>query len=123
MRVHHIALLTTDPPRLAAFYMRLFGLEHVQTHYDGARVRAVWLQLGDAILMIERSQTLALGASGWQLLALRISPAERAELKARCLAEQVAIESETDYTFYVKDSDGNRVGLSHYPEKAGTLSP
>lgn len=56
-------------------------------------------------------------AAGIHLLALRIAPAERERWLRKLRAAGVRIENESPYTIYLRDPEGNRIGLSHYPER------
>ena len=103
MRVHHVALSVTDLAAAEAFYAGVLGLR-VTARSD----RSIWLDLDGVILMLEREGT----PGGPHCLALAIAPAERAAWRARLGA---AVEGETAYTLYVRDPDGNRIGLSSYP--------
>jgi glyoxylase I family protein len=126
-RVHHVAIATADPLRLAAFYERL-GLKTAKEHrFDDGLVRSVWLELGGgAILMLELADTVApSGAApfatktpGLHLLALAIAAADRARVVQHLLAADIRIEHETPFTLYIRDPEGNRIGLSHYPDPA-----
>jgi len=55
---------------------------------------------------------------GWHLLALRIRAADRSEIEAHLARHQVEIVHRTGWTIYVRDPEGNRIGLSHHPEPA-----
>jgi glyoxylase I family protein len=90
--------------------------------------RAVWLDLGNgAFLALERAAEPAVGASsdrtadpvlGYLMIALRIASAARADWEARLAAAGVTVVHRTAYTLYVADPEGNRVGLSHWPDAA-----
>jgi catechol-2,3-dioxygenase len=54
---------------------------------------------------------------GLFLVALAIPPAARAAWEARLAAAGHPKVGETRCTFYVRDPEGNRIGLSHYPEE------
>jgi glyoxylase I family protein len=117
MRIHHIAMRTWDLERLEAFYGGVLGLRvHAR---EGAR--AVWLEAGDTILMLERAEAdepvVARESRGrsMDLVAFAIDSAERGALVERLTHATIPVEAETDYTVYVRDPDGRRVGLSHYP--------
>jgi catechol 2,3-dioxygenase-like lactoylglutathione lyase family enzyme len=120
-RLHHLALGSADVARLAAFYREVFALREVARHEDDdGRVRSIWLEVGDALLMIERSaasrdRVVGIGA-GLFLLALRVDVRERRRLEAELAARGHAIEERTAYTSYTRDPDGNRVAFSHHPE-------
>lgn len=119
--LHHLAVVVRDLQRAEQFYSGLLGLP-VQKRWDDAegRPRSVWVGLGQgAFLAIElaAAETPVRSdlAPGFHCLALAIEPAERARFQRLLEAAGVAVEKETAFTFYVRDPDGNLVGLSHYP--------
>lgn len=114
MRIHHIALRTRDLARLEAFYAGLLGLPAVRR----APERSVWLDAEGAVVMLERAdaEELTLPPGTKETLAFAVAPGERAALVQRLAGAGVAVESETDFTTYVRDPDGRRVAVSHYPE-------
>lgn len=120
-RLHHLALGSSRVEPLAEFYRDLFDLPEVARHHDqDGALRSIWLDLGGAWLMIERSEQAA-GAvngvgSGLFLFSLRVSLAERARLERLLEQRGHAIESRTVFTSYARDPDGNRFAFSHYPE-------
>jgi glyoxylase I family protein len=121
-RVHHLALGTPDVLRLAQFYRDVFGLSEVARHDDeSGKLRSIWLDLGGALLMIERSvasRERVEGVSGGLfLLALRVEVEERRRLEQVLAARGHPVESRTAYSSYTRDPDGNRVALSHHPDE------
>jgi glyoxylase I family protein len=118
MRIHHLALLTPDPLALAAFYRDLLGVPELRVHRDDAGVRSVWLDLDGVILMVERgvAHDAAAPASGWDALLLAAEPGSGPAWIAR-LGERLI--GRTAYTLYARDPDGNRFGVSSYPEPIG----
>jgi glyoxylase I family protein len=114
VRIHHVAFRTRDLERLEAFYANVLGL--VVTRRDGAR--STWLEAGDAIVMLERAEPdEPTVPSGWrEMVAFGIAREKRAEYTDRLRAAGISVESETAFTLYVRDPDGRRVGLSHYPD-------
>jgi catechol 2,3-dioxygenase-like lactoylglutathione lyase family enzyme len=124
-RLHHLAVGSHDVERLAAFYRELFDLPEARRHHDEqGRLRSIWLELGGAWLMLERSQeppreVRGVG-SGPFLLALRVSASERRRLERALEERGHAIESRTPFTSYARDPDGNRIAFSHYPDPAGS---
>jgi glyoxylase I family protein len=128
--VHHVAIAVRDLPALEAFYTEVLGLPVLQRWPlagDEKRDRSVWLDLGNgAFLALERGAGVQLaheGAApdrlhGYLLIALRITRAARPEWEARLAAAGVAVVDRTAYTLYVVDPEGNRVGLSHWPDAA-----
>lgn len=112
-----------DPGRVAAFYRDVLGLAELQRHrQDDGSLRSVWLDLGGAILMVERTTRSRARVEGVDagpfLIALRVEPGERAELEARLEAAGAAVESRSEYSSYARDPEGNRIAISHYPDAA-----
>jgi glyoxylase I family protein len=132
--VHHVAIAVRDLGALEAFYTSVLGLPILRRWpaapaSDGAvQDRAVWLDLGNgAFLALERTAESAVGAprasvadpaSGYLMIALRIARTARADWEARLATAGLAIVHRTAYTLYVADPEGNRVGLSHWPDAA-----
>lgn len=110
MRLHHLALRTADPAALARWYAALFALPTWRETAAGS----VWLGLGDAALMIERAgpDEPPVPAGSMEFFALAVDPAGRDAFAARCARAGVAIEHRTEFTLYVRDPDGRRVGVS-----------
>jgi hypothetical protein len=52
---------------------------------------------------------------GLHLLALRILPSEREQWEQTLARHAVDIVHRSRWTLYVRDPEGNRIGLSHYP--------
>jgi glyoxylase I family protein len=146
--VHHVAIAVRDLGALEAFYTSVLGLpvlrrwpaaeagqaaQAAEAQEDKARDRAVWLDLGNgAFLALERGPEaqgaenrarFAAPAQGYLMIALRIAPVARAGWEARLAAAGVAIVHRTAYTLYVADPEGNRVGLSHWPDAAVEPAP
>jgi catechol-2,3-dioxygenase len=120
-RLHHLALGTGQVEGLARFYRELFGLTETARHLssDGT-LRSIWLDLGGALLMIERTsgetRHVEGVGTGLFLIAFRVSPAERSRLESALERRGHAIESRTAYSSYSRDPDGNRIAISHHPE-------
>lgn len=113
MRIHHIALRTSDLPTLERFYTTIFKLD--ATRRDGER--SVWLDAGGVILMLERIDAgePAIDPASKELLCFAIEPVDYAELLARLECAAIVIEGRTPSTLYFRDPDGRRVGASSYP--------
>lgn len=117
MNLHHVAIATPDPLRLARFYEEVIGLPRVREWPGDDGVRSVWMGCGEATLMLERCAGAAQASAfadktpGLHLVALRIPGEERAAWREKLGARVV---HETEFTLYVQDPDGNRVGLSCY---------
>ena len=132
--VHHVAIAVRDLEAVEAFYTGVLGLSILrrwpmtdEMAGEKKRDRSVWLDLGaGAFLALERlaAELARAGAPagrthGYLMIALRITRAARADWEARLTAAGVAVVDRTAYTLYVADPEGNRVGLSHWPDAAG----
>src|SRR5262245_22824448 len=111
--IHHVAIKVRDVAVCERFYADQLGLRVTRR-----QPHSVWLALGDeAILMLEQGEggpdlsPLGDSLAGLHLLALRIARADRA-----AWASRLPVVAETAYTLYVRDPEGNRIGLSHHPE-------
>src|SRR6185312_17507028 len=122
---HHVAVQVRDLKAAEAFYAGLLGLPVTRRWPAGdGTERSLWLDVGNgAFLALERADPSAEPPSaqpfkdsdaGWHLVALAIAAAERAVWERRFEQAGVAVVHRTDFTIYVRDPDGNRVGLSHY---------
>jgi glyoxylase I family protein len=121
--VHHLAVVTRDLERSERFYAGVLGLAVTRRWDDDGAPRAVWLELGGgSFLALERATagepTRADGAPGWHCVALRIDRSAREAWRARLAAAGHPVERETAFTLYVRDPDGQLLGLSHWPEEA-----
>jgi glyoxylase I family protein len=128
--VHHVAIGVRDLARCEAFYTGVLGLPVLRRWSDagGAGDRSVWLDLGrGAFLALERVTAAAASVSregpGYLMVALAIARAARGDWEARLGAAGVPVVHRTDYTLYLADPEGNRVGLSHWPDAAPAPLP
>jgi glyoxylase I family protein len=122
-RLHHVALGALDVERVARFYREVVGLPEVARHDDAdGALRSIWLSAGETVLMIERSSEARERVEGVGpgpfLLAFAVTPGERADLERALHAAGAAIESRSEHSSYLRDPEGNRVAISHYPEPA-----
>jgi catechol 2,3-dioxygenase-like lactoylglutathione lyase family enzyme len=125
LAIHHLAIQCADLERSERFYRDLLGLP-VLRRWPGpdGRDRSVWLAAGDGFLALERAgeppteMAWRSPRSGFHLLALRIAPGERAGWEAKLAAAGVEVVERTGWTIYLRDPEGNRIGLSHHPEEA-----
>lgn len=121
--MHHLAIRVLDLPRAEAFYTGLLGLTVVRRWpaLEGSGERSLWLDLGHgSFLALEKTNQTGIekaeDASGIHLLAFRIAAADRALLQSRLNEAGFSTYHQTEYTIYVHDPEGNRIGLSHWPE-------
>jgi len=119
--LHHIALGTHDVAALGAFYCRLLETSELRRHWDAhGGLRSIWLDLSGTILMIERAEPNAARprvegvGMGPFLLAFKANAAERRAFGLRAEALGASIETESRYTSYLRDPDGNRIAVSEY---------
>ena len=132
---HHLAIQCADLEGCERFYREVLGLEVLRRWpAEGGGTRSVWLAIGDGFLALERAGAPAGaldatrapttddpwrdGRPGLHLLALRIARGERRRWEERLAARGVPIVHRTRWTLYVRDPEGNRVGLSHHPDDA-----
>lgn len=119
---HHVAVQARDVERVAAFYRDVLGLAELTRHLrDDGSLRSVWLSVsGEAdasrgFIAVEANEGEGRGPLGFSMFALRIEPGERARIEAELQRRGVPIEKQTGWTLYVRDPEGNLVGLSHHP--------
>ena len=122
---HHLAIQVHDLERCATFYQDVLGLtETVRHRQPDGTLRRIWLSLGEGqpFLALEKTEAAPHNTPfrhayvGLHLLALRIDPARRKAFVEELKARAIPVEHETRWTFYVRDPEGNRIGLSHHPE-------
>lgn len=121
---HHLAIQVRDLPTAELFYAGVLGLPVIARHVDAAGApRSIWVGVGEGFLALELCSGELLEAPfrdpapGLFLLALRIAREERDAWEERLAAAGHPKVAETPFTFYVRDPEGNRVGLSHHPER------
>jgi len=121
---HHVALFATDVERVAAFYREVLGLpELARYHHPDGRLRSIWVgvraggESADGFLAIEAVDDSggAVGR-GFAMVALAIASEVRDQVRDALVARGLLIERETQFTLYVRDPEGNLVGLSHHPK-------
>lgn len=123
---HHLAIQVHDLERAARFYVDVLGMSEQRRHHrEDGTLRSIWLDVpGGGFLALEAchgaraEDAFRADAPGLYLLALRIDVADRARVERELEAMGVAIVHRTRWTVYVRDPEGNRIGLSHHPEDA-----
>lgn len=123
---HHLAIQVADLAACERFYREVLGLPVLRRWpAEGGGDRSVWLAVGDGFLALERAGGATGPAAPWRdglpglhLLALRIGPGERATWEERLRSAGVEVVHRSPHTLYVRDPEGNRIGLSHWPEEA-----
>ncbi len=111
--IHHLALRVADPERARAFYADLLGLAERRRLEDAQGLRAIWLDAGPVVLMLERElRGKGAGSGSGHLLALAV--ADLGGWEERLRRAGVAVEDRTEHTLYFRDPDGHRVGLSEF---------
>ena len=113
MHVHHVAIGVKDPELMLRFYLQLPEMiEETRYCRENGSLRSVWLRLADGILlMLEQSE-----AGGPRALVFKMP--DRAEHRKIVydLFKQHG-DGRTDFTLYIKDPEGNRLGFSSWPRE------
>jgi catechol 2,3-dioxygenase-like lactoylglutathione lyase family enzyme len=118
---HHVAVQVQNVAHVARFYVELLGLPELKRfHRDDGSLRSIWVGASTGatsgpFLAIEQLSGAVKGALGFSMVALTIEAAQRRAIVARLRQLEVPIERETAWTVYVRDPEGNLVGLSHHP--------
>ena len=122
-RIHHVAVKVADLARAEDFYVGVLGLPVLRrwSLADGRGDRSLWLDLGSGtFLALERAEGAgadkAEEAPGIHLVALHILRSEREAWVAKLARAGHPVYLQTDFTIYVRDPEGNRIGLSHWPD-------
>ena len=132
---HHLAIQVQNLPRAERFYVDVLGL-HVLRRWDWSPEekaagktgeRSLWISVGADLhgefIALESCDAERFATpfrdphGGLHLLALRITAAERKTWEAHLLARDIEVVHRTRWTLYLRDPEGNRIGLSHYPEE------
>jgi protein-L-isoaspartate(D-aspartate) O-methyltransferase len=121
---HHLAVQVSDLGAAERFYHGVLGLEVIKRWpYEDGRPgeRSLWLRLGQMFIALERCDQKPAPTefrdpqARLHLFAVRIAARERKAWEERLLAAGVEIVHRSRWTLYVRDPDGNRIGLSHHP--------
>jgi catechol 2,3-dioxygenase-like lactoylglutathione lyase family enzyme len=117
--VHHVAIQVRDLERAYAFYADVLGMTEMRR-----QPHSIWLKADGVIIMLEKClgtgerRPFSAPHEGLHVLSLTIDVKERAAWRERLVRACVEIEKESSFTLYVRDPDGTRIGLSHFPEPA-----
>jgi catechol 2,3-dioxygenase-like lactoylglutathione lyase family enzyme len=117
MHVHHLAFRTPKLLRLVRFYRDVVGLRVVRTNkLQRGRIRSVWLKAGTTLLMLEAADAgeAPYPKGSYELVCFGARTKKEVEAARARMGRRVRVEGETDYTFYFRDPDGRRVGISCY---------
>lgn len=125
--VHHLAIQVRDLPAAERFYCGVLGLPVIRRWptADGGE-RSLWVAAGPATFLalevVGGEQPIAAAdptrgdRPGHHLIALGIPRDARPAWEARLEAAGARVTHRTAYTLYFTDPEGNRLGLSHYPD-------
>jgi glyoxylase I family protein len=112
VKLHHLAFRTTDVDGLVRFYREVLGFAEVRD----SRPRSVWLAIGDdAVLMVEASDA---GEppnpdASMELVAFATDTEGKDRTRVEAL-RRGCFDGETDFTVYLRDPEGRRIGVSTY---------
>ena len=126
---HHLAIQVKDLAGAVRFYSEVLGLKVARRwpHDDGRPgERSVWLSVGqgEEFIALEACDVDRLPTpfrdphGGLHLLALRIPAQDRGAWERRLNELAIEIVHRTRWTLYLRDPEGNRIGLSHYPDES-----
>ena len=123
---HHVAVQVHDVAKVAAFYIELLELPELQRfHRDDGSLRSVWVGTSNqepfahGFIAIEGAgPSTPEGALGYSMVALRIEASQRKAIVDELTRRGLKLERETAWTMYLRDPEGNLVGLSHHPDAA-----
>ncbi|MDP2270814.1 MAG: VOC family protein [Archangium sp.] len=121
---HHVAVQVRDVARVAAFYTELLQLPELKRfHRPDGSLRSIWVGTGTAqaqtqggFIAVEGAEAGVSGAIGFSMVALRIEASQRRTIVEELARRGLPLERETGWTLYVRDPEGNLVGLSHHPD-------
>jgi len=112
--LHHLALRVREPEASLAFYAGILGLGVLKRDPRGqGPLRSAWLQMGDAVLMLER-ELRGRGETAGSGHVLAFAVQDLAKTEERLKEAGIGIEDRTAHTLYIRDPDGHRVALSAF---------
>lgn len=113
--LHHLALRVTDLGRAEDFYAGLLGLPlRARHHHEDGTPRALWLDLGPGVVLMLELALRGRGESHGSAHLLALAVDDLAAWERRLAGAHIPIDDRSAYTLFVRDPDGNRVGLSVY---------
>jgi catechol 2,3-dioxygenase-like lactoylglutathione lyase family enzyme len=116
--LHHVAIQVHDVEKVAGFYRDVLELPERARHLrDDGSLRSIWIEASSegSFLAIEELRPGTRGTLGHSLVALRIERGDRDKWLEHLARNGVAIEKQSRWTIYIKDPEGNVIGLSHHP--------
>jgi catechol 2,3-dioxygenase-like lactoylglutathione lyase family enzyme len=126
--LHHLAIRVRDLAAAERFYCGVLGLGVLRRWpaAEGAGERSIWVDTGDGVFLALEVTVANADADadpdpddpGLHLVALKIDTNQRTAWQERFARAGVAVYHQTRFTIYVRDPEGNRVGLSHWPDEA-----
>ena len=111
--IHHLALRVRDVAAARAFYGGLLGLRERRRFRERGGLRAVWLEAGSVVLMLERALR-GRGPRRGSAHVLVLAVPDLAAAERRLRTAKVRVDDRTAHTLYFRDPDGHRVGLSDF---------
>ncbi len=124
--LHHVAIQVHDLPRAARFYEQVLRLPRDEERRDAeGNVRAVWLVCGPSRIVLEQvaasegpaaTSAFHTDALGLHVVALQIDIDDRDAWRGHLKKNAVPVVHETVYSLFVRDPEGNRIGITHYPD-------
>src|SRR6267154_2335895 len=120
---HHLAIQVKDLAGAVRFYADVVRRWPNEDGRPGER--SVWLSVGEGeeFVALEACDVDRVPApfrdphGGLHLLALRIPARDRHAWERHLDKRGIQIVHRTRWTLYLRDPEGNRIGLSHYPDE------
>ncbi|HEY2772670.1 MAG TPA: VOC family protein [Candidatus Binatia bacterium] len=112
LRLHHLALRTGDVRALGDFYREVFALAVVRETAAGS----LWLRLDDASVLMIEPRTPGEPVTdrlSMELVAFSATDDERKRIREMARSNGF-YDGETDFTVYLRDPDGRRIGVSTF---------
>ncbi len=121
LTIHHIAFKSDNLESYCHFYENVFQIKAEKTlHDETGHVRSKWYRIGSVILMLERRDTAPntsqLTPEHRNTFVFSIKKNEKEIWRTHLQAQNISLCSESPYTIYFLDPEGQRLGLSHYPD-------